>query len=123
MVRRVACASLCLVALIGLVVGISCYTTFEPACGFLCGPGSACPTDYTCSAADNVCHRNGAPDDLVCRYDAAVNDAPIDAKPDAPVDAKPDAPIDARPDAPIDAPPDAPIDAPIDAPADAPPDA
>nr|HEX4314857.1 hypothetical protein [Kofleriaceae bacterium] len=114
-----------------------CYSTFEPACGFLCGTGGACPDDYTC-ATDSVCHRNGSPADLVCYADAAAggeprpidgsggsgsagSDAgPIDAKPidakeiDAkPIDAKA---IDAKAiDAtPIDAPP---IDAPpIDAP-------
>lgn len=104
----------------------ACYEIPRPACGFLCGPGGACPDGYSC-AADMYCHRNDTAPDLVCTSsDAAL---PVDAtSADAPVDAidaaAPDAAIDAAaPDAAIDAAAaDAAIDAaPIDAPDDAPP--
>jgi hypothetical protein len=48
-------------ACVGLVVGLhpSCYTEPQPDCGFICGPGGACPGNYTCNAADNRCHLDG----------------------------------------------------------------
>jgi hypothetical protein len=62
------------VALAAIFVA-ACYDAPKPSCGFRCGPSSAaCPADYTC-ASDNHCHRNGAPDDVMC--------APPDAMPDA----------------------------------------
>jgi hypothetical protein len=122
-----------IVALAGAII-VACYDVPTPDCGFLCGPGGACPDDYTC--ADNQrCRRNAAPASLVCPNpdadlpdgrDAAVDGA-VDAPPDAPTDATIDAPGDAMPDAPgdatIEAPPDAPPDATSDATIDAPPDA
>jgi hypothetical protein len=48
-----------------LTVVSACYNPPEPDCGFVCGPGGACPMDYTC-ASDNVCHRNGASPTLSC---------------------------------------------------------
>jgi hypothetical protein len=93
-----------LFALAGTIAA-ACYTIPRPDCGFVCGPGDACPDGYTC-ADDHRCHRNGAPPDLVC----ATVDAPL------PIDASPDAAVDAAVDAPVDAPDDAMIDAAIDAP-------
>jgi len=114
-----------LVALAGAIV-VACYDVPQPDCGFLCGPGGACPDGYTC-ADTNRCRRLGAPATLVCpNPDASLpddQDAAIDGVPDAPADAAPDAPPDAPPDAVPDAPPDAVPDAPPDAPSDAPPDA
>jgi hypothetical protein len=87
-------------ALAGAIIP-ACYEIPRPACGFLCGPGGACPDEYRC-AADMYCHRNDTAPDLVCtRPDAAL---PVDATGD-------DVPADAP-----DAAPDAPIDAAIDAP-------
>jgi len=85
----------------------ACYDVPRPSCGFLCGPGGACPDGYGC-AADMYCHRNDTPPDLVCtRPDAALpaDATSADAAPDAAGD---DAAIDA---ATIDAPDDAAIDA------------
>jgi hypothetical protein len=88
-----------LIALSG-TIAVACYTVPRPDCGFICGPGEACPDGYTC-ADDHRCHRIGAPDDLVC----ATVDAPL------PVDASPDGPVDG----PVDGPDDAMIDAAIEA--------
>jgi hypothetical protein len=52
-----------------------CYSPPEPDCGFACGPGDACPADYTC-ARDHYCHRNGASSTLVCGTPDAAVDAP-----------------------------------------------
>lgn len=52
----------------------ACYSPPEPDCGFFCGTGSACPSDYHCGR-DGVCHRDGTPETLACAPDAAV-DAP-----------------------------------------------
>jgi hypothetical protein len=94
-----AVAAVIMFALSGAIT-VACYTVPRPDCGFICGPGNACPDGYTC-ADDHRCHRIGAPDDLVCAtIDAAL---PVDASPDAEVDAPVDAPDDA-PDASIDAP-------------------
>jgi hypothetical protein len=64
-------------ACLGAAAG--CYSPPEPDCGFVCGPGGACPADYTC-ASDHHCHRDGAAASLTCGtppVDAAiVVDAP-----------------------------------------------
>ena len=60
--------------LLSVSLTAACYSPPEPDCGFFCGAGSACPSDYHC-AADGVCHRDGAPATLSCGIDAAV-DAP-----------------------------------------------
>jgi type IV pilus assembly protein PilY1 len=60
--------------LVVIVLG-GCYSPPEPDCGFACGPGNACPADYTC-AADRHCHRDGAPASLMC---GPPPDAAIDA--------------------------------------------
>lgn len=62
-------------ACLGAAAG--CYSPPEPDCGFVCGPGGACPTDYTC-ASDHHCHHNGAAASLTC------GPPPVDAAPDAP---------------------------------------
>jgi hypothetical protein len=104
-------------ALVGAII-TACYEIPRPACGFLCGPGSACPDGYRC-AADMYCHRNDTPSDLTCtRPDAALpadaTSADAAASADATADAAAsDAGEDAAPD---DAPTDAPDDAAIDAP-------
>lgn len=59
-----------------------CYSVPQPACGFFCGSGGACPADYTCSAADNRCHLNGSPAQMCSTLDAGTSDAV-----DAPLDA------------------------------------
>jgi len=72
---------------LGLLVALgaaiaACYEVPRPDCGFVCGPGGACPDGYAC-ASDHTCHRNGTPDSLVCGHpDAAVPDAPTDTAPD-----------------------------------------
>lgn len=64
-------------AWLALAVLAGCYSPPEPDCGFVCGPGGACPAGYTC-AGDHQCHRNGAPASLMCASvpDAAVASAP-----------------------------------------------
>ncbi len=117
-----------LLALAGAIV-VACYDVPRPDCGFLCGPGGACPDGYTC-ADNHRCRRIGAPTTLVCPnpdadipddHDAAVDavDAVPEAEPDGPPDAVQDAP-DVPPDALPDALPDASTDAPQDAADDAP---
>lgn len=103
---------------------LACYDAPRPDCGFRCGPDAACPADYTCSARDGRCHRDGAPENLVCAPpDAAPGDAAPDADPMPLPDAVPDATPDAVPDATPDAVPDAMPDAAPDAMPDAAPDA
>ena len=87
-----AVATVMLFALTG-AIAVSCYSVLRPDCGFVCGPGDACPDGYTC-ADDHRCHRIGAPSDLMCN----IVDAPLPA--DAAPDAAPDAAVDAMPDAP-----------------------
>ena len=53
------------------VVLAGCYSPPEPDCGFVCGPGGACPADYTC-ASDHQCHRNGAAASLTPDAGAAL---------------------------------------------------
>jgi NAD(P)H-hydrate repair Nnr-like enzyme with NAD(P)H-hydrate epimerase domain len=107
-------------ALAGAII-TACYEIPEPSCGFLCGPGGACPDGYRC-AADMYCHRNDTPPDRMCTRpdaplpaDATSADAAADAAPDARGDDA-GAAIDAPDDAAPDAAPDAAIDAAIDAP-------
>ena len=50
----------------------ACYSPPEPDCGFVCGPGGACPDDYTC-ASDNICHRNGTDPALMCKMPVGVS--------------------------------------------------
>ena len=99
--RYLVVLGLALAVVAGVSAAPSCYNPKLPQCGFICGPGGACPEDYAC-ASDNRCHLNGSPSDLVC---GPPLDAPI-ARPDAAIDAPIDAPIDADIDAPIDSPPD-----------------
>ena len=74
-----AVAAAVVVALSG-AIAVACYTVPRPDCGFVCGPGNACPDGYTC-ADDHRCHRIGAPADLMCTtVDAPL---PVDAGPDA----------------------------------------
>jgi hypothetical protein len=112
----------------------ACYTAPEPICGFVCGPGGACPDDYTCMG-DSRCHLNGAPMMSCGPVDAGVDAHIVDAMPDGFVPADTmvdaemiDAMVDAAPaiDAMVDAAPmiDAMADAQmLDAPPDAMPDA
>jgi hypothetical protein len=37
-------------------VAAACFSPQKPACAFACGPGGACPAEYTC-ASDGLCHR------------------------------------------------------------------
>ena len=75
--RRILGAALICLGLVGaFALAFSCYTVPEPDCGFVCGPGSACPTDYTCGS-DTICRRIGAPAGTVCTSDAGPLDAPI----------------------------------------------
>ena len=60
-----------------LVFVAACYSPPQPDCGFVCGPGGACPANYHC-AADNVCHLDGTPANLSCAVDAGVDVLPID---------------------------------------------
>jgi len=88
------------------VIITACYEIPRPACGFLCGPGDACPDGYSC-AGDMYCHRNDTPPDLMCTRpdaplpaDATGADADAGADTDATAD---DAAIDAGEDAAPDA--------------------
>lgn len=81
-----------LVALAGAIAA-ACYEVPRPDCGFVCGPGGACPDGYRC-ASDMRCHREGASPSLVC----ASPDAPLPV--DAAPDMAPDIAIDAADDAP-----------------------
>jgi hypothetical protein len=71
--------------LASLGAAAGCYSPPEPDCGFVCGPGGACPADYTC-ASDHHCHRNDAAASLVC------GTPPADAAPDVPPADVPPAP-------------------------------
>ncbi|MBV8756639.1 MAG: Ig-like domain-containing protein [Deltaproteobacteria bacterium] len=54
-----------------------CYSPPEPDCGFACGPGGACPADYSC-ASDHVCHHTGFSGTCPARTaDAAADAAPF----------------------------------------------
>lgn len=39
-----------------------CYDTPQPACGFTCGSGGACPEDYVCGQG-NRCRLSSTPED------------------------------------------------------------
>jgi Bacterial Ig-like domain len=41
-----------------LMLVVGCYDRPQPACGFRCGTGGACPASYTC-ATDGYCHAEG----------------------------------------------------------------
>jgi hypothetical protein len=124
-----------LLGAVALLLGLGCYDTPKPPCAFICGPGGACPVDYTCQS-DNVCHlvQSGGqvaqcPPGFI--FDGAVSDGPsadgpiADARADGPIldgPPGPDAPTpdatpppDAQPPAdaaiPDAALPDAPVDA------------
>ena len=56
--RRIAYLALAIALCSGLV---ACYDVPQPACGFVCGTGGACPDDYTCNPSINRCVLNGAP--------------------------------------------------------------
>ena len=56
----------------------ACYSPPKPDCGFVCGPGDACPSDYHC-AADGYCHADGSPASLSCGIDAGIDGRVIDA--------------------------------------------
>jgi hypothetical protein len=56
------------VLLLALTLG-GCFNIDEPPCAYACGPGGACPDDYTCGS-DNYCHLHGTG---VCQFsDASV---------------------------------------------------
>ena len=63
---------------VGLALGggllAACYDVPSPDCGYVCGPGGACPDGYIC-ASDGICHRDGAPGNLVCAPPDAATDA------------------------------------------------
>jgi hypothetical protein len=65
-------------ACLGAAAG--CYSPPEPDCGFVCGPGGACPADYAC-ASDYHCHRNGAPASVSCGPPPADAAIVVDAAP------------------------------------------
>jgi hypothetical protein len=68
--------SVALLVAAGGAMASACYDVPTPDCGFVCGPGDACPDGYTC-ANDHRCHRNGTPASLMC--------SPPDAAPDVAV--------------------------------------
>jgi len=130
---RLIAIGLCMASLVALAVGAivpACYSPPQPACGFVCGAGGACPADYTCAPLlDNRCHLNGMPMTSCDMIDAGMGlevihpefvqfpDAPVIDAPviDGGVDAMADGAIDAAPtsDAMVDAAPM--IDAMVDA--------
>ncbi len=76
--RRIAylgvAIALCFALLGTLSVTQGCYSVPQPECGFVCGPGGACPDDYTCNSADNRCHLNGsAPQQCLGGADAGID--------------------------------------------------
>ena len=91
---RILCVGFCLALATAICAGIAtCYSPPKPACGFVCGPGGACPEDYTCQA--NRCRLNGATDACAPLDAAAIPDTPMHSG-DAQDDAKiADAAIDA----------------------------
>jgi hypothetical protein len=46
------------VVLAGLSGVTACYSPVQPDCGFICGPGGACPDNYSCNG-NGQCQRNG----------------------------------------------------------------
>jgi hypothetical protein len=74
--RILGAISVCVGLVVAIAVGISCFATPEPNCGFVCGSGGSCPDDYTC-ASDSICHRLGSPASTVCAGDGGVADAAI----------------------------------------------
>ncbi len=62
---------------LGLIT--ACYSPPKPDCGFVCGHGGECPSDYFC-APDGICHLDGTPPTMPCAIDARVDSPrPIDA--------------------------------------------
>jgi hypothetical protein len=74
--RILGALSVCAGLAFAVAVGISCFATPEPNCGFVCGSGGACPDDYAC-ASDSICHRLGSPPSTVCTGDGGLADAAI----------------------------------------------
>jgi hypothetical protein len=74
--RILGAISVCVGLAFAIAVGISCFATPEPNCGFVCGSGGACPDDYAC-ASDSICHRLGSPPSTVCTGDGGLADAAI----------------------------------------------
>lgn len=87
----------------GVAVLPACYNVPRPSCGFHCGPGGACPADYTCSSLETRCHLNGTDPSMLCDS-VDGSDSPIDSPIDTAIDAAIDAPIDTAIDSSIDAP-------------------
>lgn len=58
----------------------ACYSPPKPDCGFVCGPGGACPEQYHC-AIDNHCHLDGTSDSMRCGSDAGIDFLVIDGAP------------------------------------------
>jgi hypothetical protein len=74
----------------------ACYSPPQPDCGFICGAGGMCPSEYFC-AGDGVCHRNGTSSTVSCGADARPDTPkPIDAPADA-VDMTPPAVVGTNP--------------------------
>src|SRR4051812_38341499 len=46
------------VVIAGLAGVTACYSPSEPVCGFICGPGGACPDHYSCNG-NGQCQRAG----------------------------------------------------------------
>ena len=105
---RLIAIGFCVASLFALAVGTivpACYSPPQPACGFVCGPGGACPENYTCAPTlDNRCHLDSLPMTSCEIVDAGVGveGVPGDAPPDAPPDVF--EPIDAMPDGMVDGP-------------------
>jgi Bacterial Ig-like domain len=74
--RILGAAIVCAGVVAAIALGISCYATPEPDCGFVCGSGGACPDDYAC-ASDSICHRLGSPPSTVCTGDGGLADAAL----------------------------------------------
>lgn len=92
-------------SLSAIVALAGCYSPPQPDCGFICGPGGACPASYTC-ASDHHCQRDGAPT-LDCGpapIDALMIDAPTPPKITfmAPMPGDTGIPVDLLPDAQFD---------------------
>lgn len=49
----------------------ACYSPPEPNCGFICGPGGACPDHYACNS-NGQCQRLGSPATACNTVDSGV---------------------------------------------------
>jgi hypothetical protein len=83
--------------LLAILAAAGCYEPPEPDCAFSCGPGDACPDDYAC-AADHRCHRNGAPEPVICPTANGSGAAPFVVSTD-PHDGASNVPLDVMPSA------------------------